>query len=400
MTSFLLFFLTRVQSLFSLPMATNVYFTLLLNSCIVKFELENMPKDINTLRSVIWTVVTTSGETRSAILNLNVLTWGQSSVNLTAYLAFDPTVMNIAAGRKIKVTVIGSDDSYEWSTTVQNGKNYEAGKRYTGTINNDWTTAKVEFRYTIIPDMNNRQYKIRQEDVSSISPGNLTINWGDGKPNTTIVKGDTLSQVIASHVYSSINIYTITITSDQVDPTLKQIPQLTFFNKSTGMGDKLLRKIIDPFPNMGATDLGYCFGDCTGLNTIPAGLFQNNNQVTSFNHCFVRCTLLTSIPEVLFSNNPAATDFVSCFRNCINLTLRSDIFPDPTTNPDFFANRTMSFGYCFYNVGSEPSATAGTAPELWQFTGGGNGGATTWYISSCFENANVTNYNAIPNNWK
>jgi len=60
----------------------------------------------------------------------------------------------------------------------------------------------------------------------------------------------------------------------------------------------------------------------------------------------------------------------------------------------------MSFGYCFYNVGSEPSATAGTAPELWRFTGGGNGGATTWYISSCFKNANVTNYNAIPNNWE
>jgi len=110
----------------------NEPFELTLNSCIVKFELENMPRDIESLKSVIWTVVTTSGETRSAILDVDrvkkpIYGVGPTPFNVTVYIAFDPDFMQVAAGGKVKITLIG-DKSYEWSGTSQNGKTYTAGK--------------------------------------------------------------------------------------------------------------------------------------------------------------------------------------------------------------------------------------------------------------------------------
>jgi len=56
----------------------------------------------------------------------------------------------------------------------------------------------------------------------------------------------------------------------------------------------------------------------------------------------------------------------------------------------------MNFQACFYYVGTE-AATAGTAPKLWGFTGGGRG--TTWTITDCFTGANVVNRNVIPKSW-
>ena len=56
--------------------------------------------------------------------------------------------------------------------------------------------------------------------------------------------------------------YTITITTDEVDPTVKQMPQLIFFNQDSYARDEQLTAILDPFPNMGATDFSVCFAVC------------------------------------------------------------------------------------------------------------------------------------------
>jgi len=654
-------------------------FTLTSKSSIVRLNINNIPPEVGTLQKVIWTLQTSSeGFTELAILNVTGVNSGTTS--LTAFLAFDPAVMKIAENGEVKVTLIGSQSSYEWSTntTKVGGMTYEAGKRYYATVNGDWTTlAKPRFRFTIQTTEDNQLYEIWQKESSSTSPAKLTINWGEvGKPDTTIPKDASLAKSIADHTYDSPGTYTITITTDEVDPTVKQMPQIIFYNQDGPAGDGQLTAILDPFPNMGATDffscfagciklnsvpeelfkyntsatdfrncfflctgltdaiptelfkyntqamyftacfedctgltgaipenlfryntqahnfskcfsgctqlsgtipadlfryntqamyfktcfqgctgltdaipaelfryntkaqsfyecfadctqlsgtipadlfryntqatdfgacfsgwqqlteipadlfryntqaqgfMGcflncsqlndipadlfryntqakyfnlcfevctglssipadlfkyntqatsfhscfrgctglstipldlfryntqatdfyFCFSGCTGLSTIPLDLFRYNTQATLFNYCFHGCTGLSSLPENLFSYNTQALNFYRCFFGCTKLQLRADIFPDPSTNPGFFEGRKMNFKECFKDVGSDPAATAGTAPELWRFTGGGGTtGPTTWTITSCFYNANVTNYNSIPNHWK
>ncbi|MBP7754099.1 MAG: hypothetical protein KA074_02450 [Bacteroidales bacterium] len=149
--------------------------------------------------------------------------------------------------------------------------------------------------------------------------------------------------------------------------------------------------------NTQAIDFSSCFAGCTGLTAIPVGLFNNNTQAQYFHFCFNECTNLTSVPVGLFNKNTQAEWFKFCFCNCKKLVLIEDIFPLPSVNPDFFVGRTMDFEKCFYNVGIQ-AASPGAAPKLWNFTGGGPG--TSWTVTNCFTNANVTNYGDIPPNWK
>ena len=262
-----------------------------------------------------------------AILDVTGVSSGTSG--LTAFLAFDPTVMKIVANGKVKVTLIGSQASQEWSTntTKTGGMTYEAGKRYYATINGVWVDAKANFRFTIQTTQANQLYEIWQKDNSSTSPANLTINWGDLTANTTIAKNASLAKTIANHTYASPDTYTITITSDQVDPTVKQMPQIIFYNGDTQTGDKLLTSILDPFPNMGATDFGDCFFHCNGLTSIPEELFKYNIQADNFKRCFTICRGLTSLPAELFKYNTQARNFMFCFGDCNGLTsIPADLF--------------------------------------------------------------------------
>jgi len=296
--------------------ALNQTFELVSQSSIIKFVLKNIPYTIGNIKKLIWTVQTKpEGNNRSAILDISNVNPGTPS--LTAYLAFDPTAMKIAANGMVKITLIG-DQPYEWSTTVDNLRTYDAGKRYTATVNNDWTTAsKTKFRYTITTKKPNTTYEIWQNSSSSINPANLTIDWGDNS-DTTIVQGASLLKTIASHKYAVSDDYTITIYSDQVDHTLIQTPQLTFFNSDTYDRDTLLTAILDPFPNMGK-DFSFCFWGCIRLTSVPADLFRNNPLATSFYRCFLSCLQLASIPAELFKDNTRARDFTECFAGCQGL---------------------------------------------------------------------------------
>ncbi|MGI6573145.1 MAG: PKD domain-containing protein [Fermentimonas sp.] len=308
--------------------ALNQPFTLTSQSSIVRLNLNNIPSGVGTLQKVIWTLQTSAeGSTELAILN--VIGVGPGTTSLTAFFAFDPAVMRIAENGEVKVTLIGSQSSYEWSTntTKVGGMTYEAGKRYYATVNGVWVDAKAQFRFTIQTAEANQLYEIWQKDASSTSPANLTINWGDGTPNTPIAKNASIAKTIADHTYASPDNYTITITSDQVDPTVKQMPQIVFFNQDNSSTDELLTAILDPFPNMGATDFGSCFFKCHGLTSIPAELFKYNTQADNFNRCFIQCRELTSIPAELFRYNTQARNFMVCFDGCQGLTsLPADLF--------------------------------------------------------------------------
>ena len=346
----------------------NQPFQLSARSSIINFILKNIPGNLGTLRKLIWTIETTAeGDPKSATLNLTNIPAGTTS--LTAFLAFDPSVFILAAGGKVKITLIG-DLTYEWSVTSGNGKKYEAGKRYNAPAYGPWTMTHSKFSY-VIDIRNKTTYSIIQKDGSSTSPANLTIVWGDGSPNTTIAKGASLSKTIATHSYPGKGLYTISIYSEQTDPSIKQMPQITFNGNS---GDKELKEVLTPFPNMGTTDFSSTFEGCQNLTTIPAGLFENN---------------------------PDAINFNSCFSNCSSLVLREDIFPLPSSNPDYFAGKKMDFTSSFNKVGSTYKTETGTAPELWNYNGAGVTGSQQWVVTDAFKNADkLTNYNSIPSNWR
>ena len=108
-----------------------------------------------------------------------------------------------------------------------------------------------------------------------------------------------------------------------------------------------IRSIEEPFPLMHQangetiTDFRYCFYYCTGLTSIPEGLFDNNPNVTNFSNCFSNCSSLTSIPEGLFDNNTKVTDFRYCFYRCSGLTNIPVGLFDKNTQVTHFNN-------CFY----------------------------------------------------
>ncbi|MGI6572873.1 MAG: hypothetical protein ACOX19_05570 [Fermentimonas sp.] len=319
-------------------------FALTARNSVIKFVLDPAPMMYN-LKKLIWTVETVKGvATQLAILDIDNISWVFG--NLTLYLAFDPTVMKIAPNGTVKIMLIG-DSKHEWSTdiTKAGGMTYEAGKRYTATVTNGvWADIpQPQFRFTIQTAETNQLYEIWQKDVSSTNPAELTINWGDGTANTPIAKNASLVKTIADHTYVSPGNYTITITSDEVDPSVKQMPQIIFFNEDTQTGDKLLTSILDPFPNMGATDFNLCFLKCAKLSAIPADLFKYNRQVTHFESSFFYCSGLTAIPVGLFSNNTQATHFNGCFHGCTGLTsLPAGLFSNNTQATNF----TTCFAYC------------------------------------------------------
>ena len=95
--------------------------------------------------------------------------------------------------------------------------------------------------------------------------------------------------------------------------------------------------------NVKATNFQRTFRGCTGLTSIPEGLFKNNVNAKSFLDTFTGCTGLTSIPEGLFKNNVNATDFQNTFSACRGLTSIPEGLFKNNVNATYFTN---AFGGC------------------------------------------------------
>jgi len=124
--------------------AINETFNLTLKSSIIRFNLEGVPADVGSLGNLIWSVETTAGVTKSMALNVTGVTFSAAKDNLTAFLSFDPAVTGIAANGRVKITLYGSK-SYQWSTTVADGKSYAIGNRYKAAVNSGWTEMPVGY---------------------------------------------------------------------------------------------------------------------------------------------------------------------------------------------------------------------------------------------------------------
>ena len=85
------------------------------------------------------------------------------------------------------------------------------------------------------------------------------------------------------------------------------------------------------------------FIDCTGLTSIPEGLFKNNVNVKNFGSTFYGCKGLTSIPERLFEHNIKVRAFESTFQECTGLTSIPEGLFKNNVNVKYFES---TFGVC------------------------------------------------------
>ena len=330
-------------------------FTLAMKGSIMKFDLSNVPAEVGKLTNLVWTVETTGG-TRCLTLGFapGAVTFADGKRTLTAYLAFMPGEMAVKAGGKFTVTLTG-DKTYRAETTIDGGKTYAAGMRYTAAIDGNSSMSweeKAVMALTVKVSDDNRSFNIPFPE-SGNTPAELTVDWGDDTPPTTVASGTALSSNDDfNHTYAAAGTYTLTITSGQTDKTQQQIPAITFFyNRGNSNASKLI-SIDTPLLNTKAINFGDCFFGCASLSSIPSGLFDNNTQVMSFSMCFYNCTSLSSIPAGLFDNNTQATDFGYCFSRCTSLSsIPSGLFDKNT--------QVTSFNNCFSRCTSLSSIPSG-----------------------------------------
>ena len=329
-------------------------FDLEMQNSIMKFEFSNVPAEVGELTRLVWAAETETDShircTHYLMLNFapGAVTFDTDKHTLTAYLAFMPEEMKVKTGGKFTVMLMG-DKTYLAETTIDGGKTYAAGMRYTAVV--DGTSMKWEEKAVMIFTVRpvGDQFNIPFPE-SGTTPAELTVDWGDGTTPTTVASGTALSSKDAfchSYPLTYVN-YNIIITSGQTDKTLQQIPPFGYSNRRDSR-EKLV-SIDTPLLNTAETDFGSCFS-YYALRSIPEDLFANNPQATNFSYCFCSCTSLRSIPEGLFAHNPQATNFSYCFSETRLQSIPEDLFAN---NP-----QATDFSYCFSSCTSLQSVPEG-----------------------------------------
>lgn len=178
--------------------------------------------------------------------------------------------------------------------------------------------------------------------------------------------------------------------------------------------------------NTKVTSFDGVFSECTSLATIPENLFMYNNDVTNFNYVFSECTSLSAIPENLFKDCTEVIDFEKAFYECKNLTsIPENLFASCThiENVDysfhgcrnltsipirlFDNNRRIismngTFGGCSSLTGKSPyTVINGEKVHLYERYKYPTEFVTIKEYRYCFSaDANLSDYDNIPNDWK
>ncbi|MEL5895138.1 hypothetical protein AAE250_16790 [Bacteroides sp. GD17] len=419
-------------------------FTLQMKNCIMKFELSGIPDKVGKLKQLQWSA--SNCVAQSLYFAQDAVTFDNKTSTLTAFLSFEPA--ELPANGSFSVSLVG-DKVYTAKLKSTTGKKYEEGHRYTATIiGNDWQTPSEDYTQAVM------SFKIKTNaanetffipfPTSGSTPAGIKVKWEEGGEEILVPHGTGLSSTDAfKHTYEQAGEYTITISSNQPDATMQQIPEMNFYwyrNSYTGTNRTKLLSIETPLLNTGVTDFGSCFRDCStlksvsgalftnntkatdfsycfygcsvlenipgglfalnteatnfeicfyacsALQSIPPGLFDKNTKATNFGSCFSGCSALQSIPTKLFDKNMEATNFPNCFYECKKATLNKQIFCEESKMAERFAGKKMNFDSCFESVGSEADSP-GKAPELWKYAPDDG----TWSTWDCFEGAYISN---------
>jgi hypothetical protein len=280
-------------------------------------------------------------------------------------------------------------------------------------------TGEVEpFEYTIQVSAG-QTYGLPAKAVSGIQP-NISVNWGDGEPDSTIT---TETDAARFHTYSSSGTYTISIIGSLPGFRVDNDVYRLLYRSVTQWGDVGVRSInfygcsnLTSIPN-GAPGLGRVtlFNNTfrgTGLTSIPSDIFQfstsaleftdtfsftsitsvpnnlfdNCTQAQIFNSTFNACLSLVSVPNELFRYNIQAINFSSTFRN--NRAL--------TNIPTFQYNTLVTSFANIFNMSSTTNGSSswGIVEELW------NRVPEPLGIDAFRNCTGITNYASIPVIWR
>lgn len=351
-------------------------FTLQMKTCIMKFELSGIPAKVGKLKQLQWSASNCGAQ--SLYFAQDAVTFDNEKSTLTAFLSFEPA--ELPANGSFNVSLVG-DKVYTAKLKSTTGKKYEQGHRYTATITgNDWQTPSEDYTQAVM------SFKIKTNaanetfsipfPTSGFTPAGIKVKWEEGGEEILIPHGTELSSTDAfNHTYEQAGEYTITISSNQPDATMQQIPEMNFHryrDSYPGTNRTKLLSIETPLLNTGATGFNHCFRNCSTLKSVSGALFTNNTKATDFSYCFYGCSALENIPDGLFALNTEATNFEGCFSACSTLQ---------SIPPGLFNNNTeaTNFGGCFSSCSALQSIPTGLFDN----------NTEAIYFSSCFSSCSV-----------
>jgi len=247
-------------------------------------------------------------------------TWEELTIKAVNKLLDIGNIINITNGiyndrNPIQIKIVDVNDDNVWYTNID-----DVGEVSPGKILEDFV---VEITTT----------EIAEEVTLPLSNGytaEFTINWGDGS-NIQIV--ESFDDVNATHVYSDIGIYDITISGilESWETNYEAIGDKITKIKSWGNTnlkrvnfnscDNLTTMPLDASGRLyKVEDFTSTFYHCHSLQNISNGLLDNNIIATDFVRTFAACSVLTTIPNNLFKDNISAETITHTFSGCTSLT--------------------------------------------------------------------------------
>ena len=263
------------------------------NSIMVFQFTEN--KQFENVKNLIWTVETENGD-KQISLKLGLRIDLDEDIIDKVYIAFMPDSMSVKPGGKFKVQITSDEytvKTFQFTTTLPDGKKYEAGKYYTADLMDNkykgcWEEVTTPTEPEVpeepkVPPTPITEMKLTLQitsgytDVilpfSGYTPSTCTVNWGDEYatndgdrayyPELTCSSGHDATNYF-KHTYKEPGTYQITIKSSQVEAGKAQIASLDLYTEGQNFNKNLV-SIDTPLLKMDNGSGYQLFSYCTKL---------------------------------------------------------------------------------------------------------------------------------------
>ena len=136
------------------------------------------------------------------------------------------------------------------------------------------------------------------------------------------------------------------------------------------------------------------------IKSVPAGLFDGFVNVTNITQLFNECHELETLPDLLFKDLTKVTNYRYLFYGDTKLIIPANLFCDEATEMTtrFASVASVDFTGTFFRS-TWDGTTAGTAPQLWNYTMPDNVVSATCYAGLGNNATSLTNYASIPAAW-
>jgi len=139
----------------------------------------------------------------------------------------------------------------------------------------------------------------------------------------------------------------------------------------------------------------------SSIKTLPAGIFDKMTSMNRASNLFQDCANLETVPDGLFAKNLLLKQFSNTFKNCTKLKLNKNIFciEDTEKTTRFMTgSQSCSFSNVF-NRTEYTGTEQGEAPALWDYTFSTLGSHNTCYSGAGNSATSISNYSSIPSDW-